>query len=53
MEHLRELENVRSVVDNQLASDEDENRRDARGRRLRVAGDDLVHDAGKGEALGC
>jgi len=48
---LGELENVGAVIDDQLASDEDEDGRDGRRGRLRIAGDDLVNDAGEGKAL--
>lgn len=42
VEHLREVQGLSAVVDEQLARDEDKHRRNIVGRGLRVPGHDLV-----------
>jgi hypothetical protein len=51
LEHLRELEDVGAVVDEELASDEDHERRDGGGCWLRVDGDNAVDDLCEWEVL--
>jgi hypothetical protein len=51
VEHLRVLEDVGTVVNDQLASDDDENGSSVGSGGLSVEGQHSVDDLGKGEAL--